>query len=89
MMIHESMKLVTFRTEESTEKSIKSMDESNNGWRNQENTSLKFELKLGQLLGRKKPAEIYRGPLVLVGDPFPTTGPASSRDYRFTPGWSH
>jgi K+/H+ antiporter YhaU regulatory subunit KhtT len=57
------MKLITFITEESTEKSMKSMDESKNEWRNQENNSLKFELKLGELSMRKKPAGIYRGDL--------------------------
>jgi hypothetical protein len=30
---------------------------------NQENNSLKFELKLGELSMRKKPAGIYRGDL--------------------------
>ena len=34
MMKNESMRLVTFTTEESTEESKKSMEESNNGWRN-------------------------------------------------------
>ena len=39
MMKHESMKLVTFRTKESTEESKKSMEESKNGWRKSKNTA--------------------------------------------------
>ena len=34
-----SMKLVTFRTEESTEESKKSTEESKNGWRKSKNTA--------------------------------------------------
>ena len=34
MVKNESMRLVTFTTEESTEKSKKSTEESKNGWRN-------------------------------------------------------
>ena len=34
MVKNESMRLVTFTTEESTEKSNKSTEESKNGWRN-------------------------------------------------------
>ena len=39
MVKHESMKLVTFRTEESTEESKKSTEESKNGWRKSKNTA--------------------------------------------------
>jgi len=39
MVKYESMKLVTFRTEESTEELKKSMEESKNGWRKSKNTA--------------------------------------------------
>ena len=38
MVKHESMKLVTFRTEESTVESKKLMEESKNGWREEART---------------------------------------------------
>jgi hypothetical protein len=39
MVKHESMKLITFRIEESTEESKKSTEESKNGWRKSKNTA--------------------------------------------------
>jgi hypothetical protein len=52
--------MVIFRTEELMEESMKSMDGSKNGWRSK-NTSLKFELKLGEEeAGREAGQDIYR-----------------------------
>ena len=39
MVKQESVKLVTFRTEESKEESKKSTEESKNGWRKSKNTA--------------------------------------------------
>ena len=52
--------MVTFRTEESMEELMKSMDESKNGWRSK-NTGLKFEWKLGEEeADREAGRDIYR-----------------------------
>jgi hypothetical protein len=59
MRKHESIKMVTFRTKESMEESMKLMDESKNRW--SKNTGLKFEGKLGEKEdGRQAGRDIYR-----------------------------
>ena len=54
MVKNESMRLVTFTTEESTEKSKKSMEESKNGWRKQEHYCSELQNVLSSGLGRKE-----------------------------------
>ena len=68
MMKNESMRLVTFKTEESTEESKKSTEESKNGWRNnggreeEEHYCSELQNVLSSGSGRKKEtAGIYRG----------------------------
>ena len=75
MMKNESMRLVTFTTEESTEESKKSMEESNNGWRNnggreEARTLVQWASKYAELgLGEEEGdgRDIKGGPLVPAG----------------------
>ena len=74
MMKNESMRLVTFTTEESMEKSKKSTEESKNGWRNnggreEARTLLQWASKYAELgLGEEGDGRDIKGrPLVPVG----------------------
>ena len=70
MVKHESMKLVTFRTEESTEESKKSMEESKNGGREKARTLVQWASKYAELGLREEEGDgqdIKGGPLVPVG----------------------
>ena len=73
MVKNESMRLVTFTTEESTEESKKSMEESKNGWRNnggRKQEHLQWASKCAELgLGEEEGDGRYikGGPLVPVG----------------------
>ena len=102
MIKHESMRLVTFTTEESMEESKKSTEESKNRWRNnggrkQEHQCSELQNMLSSGSRRKKgTAGIYRwdlqsrlvAPTGTKGN-FLVPGHATSREYTFTPGWIH
>ena len=62
MMKHESLKLITFRTEESTEESKKSTENR----RRMDGRARTLSSRAGSGRKRKKPAGIYSGPLVPV-----------------------